>query len=158
MSLLKKIFGQNHPTRPQDPIFPGESFSILQLNMSDGLAFATVNEAYTNYPNKLFYPYFVGVELEIIDKNENGHPVDSEATRLNQIETQIEILLKKEHTVHFVGRVTRNGTRDILYYIDSPKLTQKQVADFCDEISKERKIKFGIQKDSEWNAVSGFVR
>jgi hypothetical protein len=158
MSLLKKLFGQNRPINPAEPIFPRESFSIIQLNMPEGLAFATVNEAYKNYPNKSFYPYLVGIELEIIDKNGNGHPVTSEAVRLNEIEKNIETFLKERHTVHFVARVTRNGARDVLYYIDTPKLTEQQVAEFCDEINKERKINFGIQKDSTWNAVSGFIK
>lgn len=79
MSFFRKIFGQGQLSKPIEPIFPGESFSIVKLDMKDGLAFATVNKAYDNYVNKAFYPWFVGVELQIIDKNDNGHPTDEEA-------------------------------------------------------------------------------
>ena len=53
MSFLKKLFQGNKPT---EPIFPGENFSIIKLSLPDGLAFATVNKAYENYPNKSFFP------------------------------------------------------------------------------------------------------
>jgi len=130
----------------------------MKVDMPDGLAIATVNKAYENYPNKKHYPFFVGIELEIIDKNDNGHPLDEEAARLNQIQEEIEAFLKQKQTVHPVARVTRNGARDLLIYIDTPKLTQEEVAAFCDKIQKERQINFEIQKDSDWNTVSGFVK
>src|SRR5688572_10724443 len=122
MSFLRKIFGKAQSINPVEPIFPGESFAILKLDMKDGLAFATVNKAYDNYANKSFYPWFVGIELQIIEKNDNGHPTDEEAVRLNAIQDELQSLLKEQHTVHSVARVTRNGFRDIMIYIDKPKL------------------------------------
>ena len=144
-------------TQPGEPVFPGENFSILKLNMSDGLALATVNKAYENYPNKSFYPFLVGIELEILDKNDSGHPVDTEAARLNQIQDEIETLLRQKHTVHSVARVTRNGTRDILIYIDTPKLIREELNTFFEAILKERQVNFSIQKDASWSAVAGFI-
>jgi hypothetical protein len=157
MSFLKRLFGKDQSGTPSEPIFPGENFSIIKLEMKDGLAFATINKAYDNYKNKPFYPWLVGVELEIIDKNDNGHPTDDEAVRLNTIQEELETLLKKEHTVHSVARITRNGFRDLLIYINKPGLTQ-EINDFFAGIQKERKVNFGIHNDSSWNAVSGFIK
>ncbi|HKO82752.1 MAG TPA: DUF695 domain-containing protein [Chitinophagaceae bacterium] len=157
MSFFKKLFGHKQ-TQPNEPIFPGESFSMVKLDMADGLAFATVNKAYDNYINKSFFPWLLGVELQIIQKNNNGHPIDSEAAYLNQIQDDLETLLKKDHTVHSVARVTRNGFRDLLIYIDTPKLTQEELNSFFENIMKEREINFGIQKDPSWKAVSGFIK
>jgi len=126
--------------------------------MKDGLAFATVNNAYDKYVNKAFYPWFVGVELQIIDKNDNGHPTDEEALRLDAIQEELETLLKKKHTVHSIARVTRNGFRDIMIYIDNPKLTQEEINTFFQDIQKVREVNFGIHKDLSWNAVSGFIK
>ena len=47
--------------------------------------------------------------------------------------------LKSKHTVHFLGRVTRNGYRDLLYYIDKPNFIQDEVNIFCDNVMKERR-------------------
>jgi hypothetical protein len=158
MNILKKIFERGQTGEPIEPIFPGEAFALIKLDMKDGLAFATVNKAYDNYPNKAFYPWFLGVELQIIDKNDNGHPTNEEAAYLNAIQERLEILLKEKHTIHSIARVTRNGFRDIMIYIDKPKLTQDQINNFFKDIQKDREVNFGIHQDSSWNAVSGFIQ
>ncbi len=159
MNFLKKLFGQSDKNdHPTEPIFPGESFSISKLTFQDGWGLATFNNKYNDYPNKSFFPRHVLVELEIMDKNENGHPIDTDAEKLVKLEDEILEFLKLKHIVHFLGRVTRNGFRDLLYYIDTPKFEQAEVNTFCDNIMKERGINFGMEKDLKWTAVSGFIK
>lgn len=159
MNFLKKLFRQSNTNdRPTEPIFPGESYSISKLTFEDGWGLATFNNKYNNYPNKSFFPWHVLVELEIIDKNDNGHPMDTEAEKLIKLEEEVLEFIKQKHTVHFLGRVTRNGFRDLLYYIDTPKLEQTEVNVFCDKVMKERGINFGMEKDPKWTAVSAFIK
>ena len=159
MSFIKKLFGRSNKTdEPVEPIFPGESFSIYKMDLPDGWGLATFNNKYNEYPNKAFFPWHVLVELEIVDKNDNGHPVDKDAEKLAKLEDEILDFLKQKHTVHFLGRVTRNGFRDLLYYVDKPKFEQAEVNAFCDNIMKERGINFGMEKDPTWTAVSGFIK
>jgi Family of unknown function (DUF695). len=156
MSFLKKLF-QGKTNEPVEPIFPGERFSIIKLNFEDGWGLATINNLYNDYPNKSFFPWHVLVELEFTDKNENGHPANSESEKLIALEEKVLHFLQEKHTVHFIGRVTRNGARDLLYYIDKPRIEQAELSAFCDEIMKERNINFGIHKDPKWTAVGGFI-
>jgi hypothetical protein len=158
MNLIKKILGKVVATAPVEPIFPNENFTIFRVNMPEGLSFATVNTGYRNYHNKKCYPFLVAIELEILEKNNNGHPTDIDAQRLNEIQENVESLLKQQQTVHPLARVTRNGTRDIMMYIDKPVFSEKELTGYCDNIRKERKIVFSIQKDEKWNAVSGFLQ
>lgn len=159
MKFLKKIFGQsnNSESQPVEPIFPGESYTIFKMTFPEGWGLATVNKKYDNYPNKSFYPWHVLIELEVVDKNDNGHPIDTDAEKLAQLEETITDFLNQKHNVHFLARITRNGFRDLLYYIDTPKFEQIEVDDFCDNIIKERAINFGIEKDPKWESVSGFL-
>ena len=159
MNIFRNLFGQkNQSNQPSDPIFPGESFSISKVTFPDGWGLATFNTKYDNYPNKLFFPWHVLIELEIVEKNDNGHPVDTEAEKLAKLEEDILTFLKSKHTVHFLGRVTRNGFRDLLYYIDKPNFIQDEVNTFCDNVMKERPINFGMENDPKWSAVSGFIK
>jgi hypothetical protein len=159
MGIFNKLFGKkNQNDQPKEPIFPGESFSISKITMEDGWGLATFNKKYDGYLNKSFYPWHILVELDIIDKNDNGHPVDAEAEKLNKLEDEIMTFLKSKHTVHFIGRVTRNGSRDLLYYVDRSGFTQEEVNSFCDNVMKERPINFVMEKDPEWTAVSGFIK
>lgn len=156
MNFLKKILGKADDVTPTEPIFPKENFSIFQLNMPDGFAIATVNTAYKNYQNKKCYPFLVGIELEVLEKNSNGHPGDIEGQRLNEIQTDFEELLKQQQTVHSVARVTRDGARDIMIYIEKPVFSEKAVTDFCNNIRKERKMLLSVQRDESWKSVSIF--
>ena len=159
MKFLKKLLGQDSLSdQPIEPIFPGESFSIYKMDFSDGWGLATINNRYSQYPNKAFFSWHVLVELEIIDKNDNGHPADKDFEMLAKLEEEILSFLKQKHTVHFLGRVTRNGFRDLLYYVDKPQIEQAEVNAFCDNIMKERGINFGMEKDPNWTAVSGFIK
>lgn len=159
MNFLKKLFGQSDKNgHPSEPIFPGESFSIAKLSFPEGWGLATFNNKYKSYPNKSFFPWHVLVELEIMDKNDNGHPIDTDAEKLVKLEGEILDFLKQKHTVHFLGRVTRNGFRDLLYYIDTPKFDETEVKAFCDIVMKERSINFGMEKDPKWTSVSGFIK
>jgi hypothetical protein len=159
MKFLRKIFGRsgNNNAQPAEPIFPGESFAIFKLNFPDGWGLGTFNKKYEHYPNKSFYPWLVLIELEIVDKNDNGHPTDTEGEKLAELEESITEFIKQKHTTHFVGRVTRNGDRELLYYIDTPKFVQAEVNAFCDNIMQERGINWGMEKDPEWKGVSGFL-
>lgn len=159
MKFIKNLFGQSTKSdEPVEPIFPGESFSIYKMDLPDGCGLATFNNKYNEYPNKAFFPWHVLVELEIVDKNDNGHPVDIDAEKLAKLEGEILEFLRQKHTVHFLGRVTRNGFRDLLYYVDKPKFEQVEVNSFCDNVMKERGINFGMEKDPNWTAVSGFIK
>ncbi len=159
MNIFRKFFGQkNKSNEPTEPIYPGESFSISKITLEDGWGLATFNSKYNDYQNKLFFPWHVLVELEIIEKNTNGHPIDTDAEKLAMMENEIMAFLKSKQTVHFLGRVTRNGYRDLLYYIDTPKFSQEEVNKFCDTVMNERAINFGMESDPKWHAVSGFIK
>lgn len=153
MQFIKQVFGSRKPQQPVEPIFPGEQFTIYQLDLPGGLSFAAINQAYDHYPNKAIYSWHVLVELEVISKNEQGHPTDAETASLLKLEKTIRAFLGKSQTVHLAGRVNRNGFTDLLFYIDEPKLSQEEVDRFCNEVMQQRAINFSIENDPEWNSV-----
>ena len=156
--MFKKLFGVKSESEPIEPIFPVENYSIFKLDMNDVLAFATINTGYKNYPNKQHFPWCAQILLAIQDKNDNGHPTDEEAAVLNDIEDKITTFLKENHTVHHIGRVTRNGERDIIYYIDKPKFNQHETKLFFDEINSQRNLNFTLEKDPKWEFVGGLIQ
>lgn len=158
MLFFKKLFEAQELPAPIEPIFPGEDFVDLECETVDGPAWAVINRAYDGYANKVIYAYQVLVELEAVYTDEAGFATENDTKRLNQVEKDVIDFLKSKQTVHLVGRVNRKSFRDLLIYIDEPKLEQEEVTLFCDEVMKERGINFSVEKDEEWNAVGGFLR
>ena len=161
--MFKNLFGKkkSEPEKsfgPTEPIYPGEQFTVGQIDTDEGIGFVNVNQAYENYPNKKYYPWCAQLLLEFKDKNENGHPTDKEAEILNELEDKIESFLKRNHKVHFIGRITRKDFRDLIYYIDEPRLDQEETKTFFDEINSLRGVNFNLDKDPDWNFVSGLIK
>ena len=90
------------------------------------------------------------VVMEILDKNDNGHPTNEEAKILNDLEDQITSYLKQTQTLHSIGRVTRNGERDIIFYMDKPKLDGNTAKEFFDSINAIRPINMKLKKDKKF--------
>lgn len=153
MQFFKQVFGSRKSLLPAEPVFPGENFTLYQLDLPEGPSFASINQSYDYYPNKAFFSWHVLIELEVIDKNAYGHPVDTELSKLALLQHAITTFLSKYQTVHLVGRVTRNGFMDLLYYINTPVLSQEEVDAFCNGIMKERGINFTLENDPGWNNV-----
>ena len=161
--MFKNLFGGNKrqsesKSTPVEPIFPNENFMVGQIDTEEGVGFINVNQAYDNYPNKKHFPWCAQLLIELKDKNENGHPTDQEAVILNELEDRIQSFLKKNHQVHFIGRVTRKDFRDLLFYIDQPRLDQAETKAFFDEINSIRAVNFNLDNDPEWKFVSGLIK
>jgi hypothetical protein len=157
MNFLRNIF-----CKPASPVysgnlFPGEQYTNLQVFLPDGLALARVNKAYDNYPNKHLFPWVALVEIQILTTNKTGQPTESESAKLLHFEWKIESMLREQHIVHNVLRVNRTGFRDVVMYIDSPKIKQAGVDEFFRHLSREREINFDLKKDPDWLSVRSFI-
>lgn len=148
----------NEASKPVEPIYPATNFGILQFDVDNEMAIASINIGYNNYPNKEFFPWCAQILFEILDKNENGHPTAEEAEVLNELEDKVEAFLKENHVVHFIGRLTRNGFRDIFYYLDNPDFDQSRTKKFFDGISAIRPVNLYLDEDSEWDKVAEFIK
>ncbi|QHL88949.1 DUF695 domain-containing protein [Nibribacter ruber] len=135
--------------------FPLEDFSILQANdRNGGLGFLMVNQSYKNYEFKKEYPWYLWVDIEVREKNANGHPTSNEATHLNNLEDEIDAELKKVCGRHYLGRTTFEGTRELLYYVDDPEKANAVLQKLASNPNSIRQFQFKIEEDKEWSKVA----
>ncbi len=134
--------------------FPEDSFSILQATDQNGrLIFITANYAYKDYKFKADYPWFLRIEIEVKDKNANGHPTSDEAEFLNQMEDLIDAELKKVCSSHYIGRTTLNGLRELLYYVDNPEKANTVLQRLVSDPNPIRQFEYTIEEDKDWDKV-----
>ena len=72
--------------------------------------------------------------LELVDIDDRKMPNESEAQILNELEDKIEKFIMEKHKTHFIGRVTQNGFRDIIFYVDQPRFDQEKTSIFFDQV------------------------
>ena len=153
VALLSSVVVFALDARGQDRI-PKENFAILKANdQNGGLIFIMANFGYKNYQFKSDYPWFLWIEIVTKEKNANGHPTDEEAEVLNGMEDEIDSELRKVCTVHYVGRTTLNGTRELLYYIDDPEKANPVLQRLVNDANPIREFEYRIEEDKEWSNV-----
>ncbi len=138
--------------------FPKERFSILKAtDQNGGLIFITANTAYKDYRFKSDYPWFLRIEIQTKDKNENGHPTSDEARLLNRLEDLIDAELKKICTSHYIARTTSNGSRELLYYVDDPEKANPALQRLVCDPNPIRPFEYKMEEDKDWGKVDYFL-
>ena len=99
------------------------------------------------------YPWFLWIEIDTKDKNENGHPTRDEAEFLNQMEDLIDAELKKVCTSHYIARTTLNGSRELLYYVDDPEKANPVLQRLVSDQNRITQFDYKMKEDKEWDKV-----
>jgi len=47
---------------------------------------------------------------------------------------------------------------DIIFYVDQPRFDQNKTKNFFNQIQEVRRINFNMEKDIDWNNVSGLIK
>ena len=159
--MFKKLFSKKEPKTygPTEPIYPAELFGVSEITDANGFfGIANINKSYDNYPNKKYFPWWIQVTLELEDVDDRKMPTASESQILNDLEDKIEAFISDKHKTHLIGRVTQNGFRDLIFYIDLPRFNQEKTNIFFDQIQEIRRVNFAMEKDINWNNVSGLIK
>jgi hypothetical protein len=132
-------------------------YSGVEFNIEDEYCVGTINEYFKGYKNKVDFPYSLWITVETKDKNNDGHPTGEESFLFNQIEDGIIEKLDKKTPYCYIGHITRNGYREIMFYISDNSEVSKLIDTFIAENKYKRQIKYSIELDKNWESVSGFI-
>jgi hypothetical protein len=130
--------------------------SVFQFVIDEKLCFATINQYFKDYENKSNFPYSLWVTVETKDKNEEGHPVDTEALLFNNLEDSLIEKFVIKTPFCFIGRTTRDGYRELMFFVVDKEKATLVMNEFIKQDQFKRKIEFSVNLDTEWESVSGF--
>ena len=127
-------------------------FSVLQGEMDGHPLIAIINMGLREYNEKATVPWFLSLSTPLIDPRSHGWPTTEDANNLNDWEDKVGKELNKGTIVIFVGRVTWNGHRELLYYVSDEASTTKRLRDLIHEGST-RAFAFRCERDDNWDSV-----
>ncbi len=130
--------------------------AVIQFQIDNKQCFAAINQYFKDYQNKKNFPFSLWVTVETLEKNEQGHPVDTEATLFNSLEDSLIDKFISRTPFCFIGRTTRDGYRELMFYVSDRDEATLVMNAFINENTFKRKIKFSIDPDKAWESVSGF--
>lgn len=129
--------------------------SVVQFQVDGKLCFATVNQFFKDYDRKSDFPLSLWITVETKDKNEQGHPVDKEAELFNNLEDSLISALDGKTPYCYIGRTTRDGYRELMFYVSDKDKATEIVRTFIETNKFNRQMDFLIDWDREWESVSG---
>ena len=135
----------------------GEKFSIFQSELDGHPLIATIDMALSAYKSKATLPWFLGLSAPLIRPTRDGLPTPSDSIALSEWEDLVEKLINPACRFVYVGHVTWNGSREVLYYVDrvEPAATLlKKLGD--DHVT--RPFAFRCERDDVWENVSIYFR
>jgi hypothetical protein len=132
-------------------------YTGFKFNIENEVCLATINQYFKGYKYKSQFPYSLWITVETKYKNENGHPTGEEAALFNNLEDSIISKLDRKTPYCFIGRTTRNGYREIMFYVSDKEKAAELLNEFVNEDRFKRKIDFNIGLDKTWESVSGFL-
>ncbi len=118
-----------------------------------GMVTLVMNHGFEGFSGQRDYPWLVQVHVEIVDRNPQGLPTPEEADVLNALEERLTPALSAAADLHYVGRATMPGYRDLLYYAaDGPQadaVLKKQAA-----LRQARAFEYTVAEDPTWSHVA----
>ena len=127
----------------------GGTFSVLQGNVDGHPMFATIDTGLRNSTERQYLPYFFSISTPLISPTNDGLPSGNDADNLNSWEDAVDARLRSAGRLAFIGRVTWNGHRELLYYL----ATQQPAIDNLKTLAEShstRPLAFTSERDEQW--------
>ena len=134
-----------------------EQFSVFQSELDGRPLVAMIDVGLRDCELKASFPWFLSVSIPLINPNKNGLCSDNDASVLNAWEDSLENAITAECRFVYVGRVTWNGSREVLYYVDKPEALERRLKEPGSALAS-RAFAFRCERDEKWDRISVYFK
>jgi hypothetical protein len=134
-----------------------ESFSVFEGEMDGRPLIATIDMALLGYESRAALPWFLSLSTPLIEPSKDGLPTPGDSISLNEWEDSVEKRIAAACQFVYVGHVTWNGSREVIYYIDR----HEPVASLLRKLNDDRATRpfaFVCERDEKWDKISIYFR
>lgn len=132
-------------------------FSLMQGEKDGHPLFALIASDVKKYPSKSKFPWFLSLSTRLINPTADGLPQGKDFDALNHWEDEIEARIAKLGKYFYLGHVSWNGTREVLFYLEKPEPTVSALKKVRDNHST-RPFDFHYEKDEGWKKISPYIQ
>lgn len=133
------------------------TFSVLEGEFDGSPVVAMICSDLKNHVGKSTTPWFLGLSTPLSKPTARGLPTAEEAEELNRWEDSVDREIKSQSTSFFVGRVTWQGNRELLYYVNKPDAIVREIQKLIDGRTT-RRFAFRYEQDPEWKNVNIYTK
>jgi len=132
-------------------------FVVLRGEKDGHPLFAIIDKTSRDDQFKAAYPWYLEISTQLTAPTPDGLPNEQEASALNEWEDSLEREIGGECRFTYVGRLTWNGKRTVLYYVDKPDPVVTKIKKIADS-HVQRAFTVESQLDEHWDKVSEYVK
>ena len=127
-----------------------EQFGLLETEMNGRRLIANIDLSLRMFTDKRGFPWLLSLSRALQEADEDGLPTREEADALNAWEEQAELAISSAVNSKYVGRVTWNGHRELLYHLKEPEAATSALQRLIDGRTT-RPFAFRCQRDESWS-------
>lgn len=142
--------------RPR-PVPNDGTFSVLQGDVDGHPLIAMVDRGLRTTSDIEHLPFYLSVSTPLVNPTSDGLPTREDGYDLNTWEDTIESKLGPSGKIAFLGRVTWNGHRELMYYV-SDEQSAAQVLNALAESHSTRPFTFTCERDEKWTKADRWLR
>ena len=139
-------------------IIPVEVFAALEWQDEGLPAICAVNQSLSNFEPRVVFAWHLSIIVEFADLVGNGMPTSDENEIVGQIGKDLDMHLKADGNALFLARITWNGTRQFLYRVYDPEVTNTFLMDIVDNNKEIRPFEFKMEHDKDWELAKWYLQ
>jgi hypothetical protein len=150
--MQQKSASSKKPSETDD-----RQFSLIKGEQDGHPMLAIIASDLKKYPSKSKYRWFLSLSVPLIDPTTDGLPNVKDLDALNAWEDEIEARIAKQGKYFYFGHVTRNGSREVLFYLEKPDPVLSELQKIR-ESNSTRPFAVVCEKDEHWKKVDDYVQ
>lgn len=141
-------------------LIPDENYQIIEFNQEEKYGIAVINTAIEYEELKEVFSWNCSILLELENTTENGLPKEDDFSILDNFEDYLDENIKGESkekpNALFYGRITWNSTRQLIWKVYNPKITNDFLQELIESKNYAFEFDYRIEEDENWESTSWY--
>ncbi|KXX69328.1 DUF695 domain-containing protein [Flammeovirga sp. SJP92] len=135
-------------------IIPEENYAILEFKQDELPGIAVINKSLKEFEPKEVFSWHCSIMLQFKNLIENGMPHESDRSKAEEFEDWLDEEIKGESkekpNALFLGRITWNATRELIWRVYDPEKTNELLNTLIETKEYDLPFDYRIESDNEW--------
>ena len=139
-------------------IVPEDQFTIINFIQDNLPGVAAINTALKNFEPKIVFAWHLSFMIDLEDLIENGMPSKTERGIIDPFGDNLDLEIKgpdfEKPNALFLGRITWNKTRELIWRVYDPKSVDNFLKKVIDDNGCQRSFDYKMEYDPDWTMTA----
>ena len=139
-------------------VIPEERHTIVEFRQNELPGVATINSALVEFEPKVVFGWHLSIMIAAQELEDNNMPTPDEQKVLYKFEDEITPIIKANGNALFLGRVTNDGWREIIFRIYDPEPANEYLQGLISSKKHLRPFDYRIDPDENWEKAQWHIK